>query len=48
VRPPKDTAKDIAKAAATDQAPSAPALPPMPQGAEAPPETMGALPAATP
>jgi lipopolysaccharide export system protein LptC len=43
VRPPKDV-----KSAAKDGAPSAPALPPMPQSGEATPETMGALPAATP
>ncbi len=43
VRPPKDV-----KSAAKDEAPSAPVLPPMPEGAAATPETMGTLPAATP
>jgi lipopolysaccharide export system protein LptC len=43
VRPPKDV-----KSAEKDEAPSAPVLPPMPQGGEATPETMGALPTATP
>jgi lipopolysaccharide export system protein LptC len=43
VRPTKDV-----KSAEKDEAPSAPVLPPMPQGGEATPETMGALPTATP